>query len=121
MMLLNKRYAPKYNYMAWLFTASSIIINLSSNTNYGSPDFSGNNPTINLSLNANYNIIILPGTFDTAVRNGISDQSVVTGVYNNDTSSGITNKTLMWTPKIAGTYYYVNTNNTSINGQIIVS
>jgi len=107
--------------MAWLFTASSIIINLSSNTNYGSPDFSGNNPTINLSLNANYNIIILPGTFDTAVRNGISDQSVVTGVYNNDTSSGITNKTLMWTPKIAGTYYYVNTNNTSINGQIIVS
>jgi len=42
-------------------------------------------------------------------------------MYNNNATSGITNKTLMWTPKTAGTYYYVNTNNTSINGQIIVS
>jgi len=107
--------------MAWLFTASTIIINLSSAASYGSSEFPGNNPTINLSLNANYDINILPSTFDTAIRNGISDTSVVTGVYNNDPTSGITNKTLMWTPKIAGTYYYVNTNNTSINGQIIVS
>ena len=107
--------------MAWLFTASTIIINLSSDTNYGSPDFSGSNPTIYLYLNANYDINILPGTFNTAIRNGGTDQSEVEGVYNNDTTSGITNKTLMWTPKTAGTYYYVNTNNTSINGQIIVS
>ena len=108
--------------MAWLFTASTIIINLSSDVSYGSPEFSGSNPTINLSLNANYNINILHSTFDTAIRNGISDTSVVTGVvYNNDPTSGITNKTLMWTPKTAGTYFYVNTNNTSINGQIIVS
>ena len=109
--------------MSWLFSASSIIINLSTNLfqAYGSPDFPGNNPTINLSLNANYDINILPSTYNTAIRNGISDTSVVTGVYNNDTTSGITDKTLMWTPVTPGTYYYVNTNDTSINGQIIVS
>lgn len=107
--------------MAWLFTASTIIINLSSNTDYGSPDIPGSNPTINLHLNANYDINILPGTFNTAIRNGINDQSEVVGVYNNDATSGVTGKTLMWTPKVAGTYYYVNTNNTSTNGQIIVS
>ena len=107
--------------MAWLFTASTFIINLSSDASYGSSEFSGNNPTINLSLSANYDINILSSTFDTAIRNGISDTSVVTGVHNNVPTSGITNKTLMWTPKIAGTYFYVNTNNTSISGQIIVS
>tara|TARA_R110000822_G_scaffold11739_4_gene42684 strand:+ start:14506 stop:14829 length:324 start_codon:yes stop_codon:yes gene_type:complete len=107
--------------MSWLFTASSIIINLSSDASYGSSDFSGNNPTINLSLNANYDINILLNTFNTALRNGITDQSAVIGVYNNNPASGVTSKTLMWTPKIPGTYYYVNTNNTSINGQIIVS
>ena len=79
--------------MAWLFTASTIIINLSSDASYGSSEFSGSNPTINLSLNANYDINILPGTFNTAIRNGISDQSEVTGIYNNNTVSGITNKT----------------------------
>jgi len=107
--------------MAWLFTASTFIINLSSDTSYGSSEFSGNNPTINLSLNANYNINILPDTFNTAIRNGRTDISDVTGVYNNDPTSGITGKTLMWTPKTAGTYYYVNTNNNTISGSIIVS
>jgi hypothetical protein len=107
--------------MAWIFTASSIVIDLSSGTDYGSPDFAGSNPTINLSLNANYNINIVNGTFNTAIRNGISDTSDISDIYNNDSASGVTNKTLMWTPKVAKTYYYVNTGNTSKNGQIIVS
>ncbi len=107
--------------MAFLFTASSIVVNLSSDTNYGSPDIPGSNPTLNLTLSANYDIILKENTFDTSIRNGITDTSEVIGVYNNDTVNGKTNTTLMWTPKIAGTYYYVNINNTSINGQIIVS
>lgn len=107
--------------MAFLFTASSIMYTLTSVTNYGSPDVSGSNPTLNLTLNANYDISLSGNIFDTAIRNGISDTSEVDGVYNNDTINGKSNTILMWTPKTAGTYYYVNINNTSINGQIIVS
>lgn len=107
--------------MAFLFTASSIEINISSGTDYVSSDVSGTNPTFNLKKFANYDFIIADGTFNTAIRNGITDSSEVVGAFNNDTVNGKTNTTIMWTPTVAGTYYYVNVDNTSKNGQIIVS
>ena len=119
-MLLNKRYTPKYNYMAWLFTASCLVITLTSDSAYGSPSTSGSNPTLTLKLGSNYNINIGNNTFNTSIRNGISDTSEVIGVYNNDTINGKYNTTLMWTPTTTGQYYYVNVDNESINGQIII-
>lgn len=107
--------------MSFLFTASSIMVNISSGTDYGSPDASGNNPTFNLKKFANYDFIIADGTFSTAIRNGITDSSEVVGAFNNDPVNGKTNTTIMWTPTAAGTYYYVNVDNTSKNGQIIIS
>ena len=107
--------------MAWLFTASTIVYTLTSDSDYGSPDIPGNNPTLDLKLGANYDIVLSDTAFSTAIRNNVSDTSDVEGVYNNDTTNGRTGEILMWSPKTAGTYYYVNTNNPSINGQIIVS
>lgn len=97
------------------------MVNLSSGSDYGSPDVSGNNPTFNLKRYANYDFIIANGTFDTAIRNGITDSSEVVGAFNNDSVNGKTDTTIMWTPTATGTYYYVNVNNTSKNGQIIIS
>ena len=106
--------------MSWLFTASCLVITLTSDSAYGSPSIPGSNPTLTLKLGSNYNINIGNNTFNTSIRNGVSDTSEVIGVYNNDPINGKYNTTLMWTPTTAGQYYYVNAGNESINGQIII-
>lgn len=116
--------------MSWLFTASSIVINLTSDTSdYGSPDASGDsaNPNFDLKLNANYDITLSGNILTTAIRNGVTDTSEVVGAFNNDPVNGITPtgdnlvNTIMWTPTATGTFFYVDVNNTSVNGQLIVT
>lgn len=117
--------------MAFIFTASSIVLNLTSDTSdYGSPDANGDsaNPSFNLKRYANYDITLSGNILTTAIRNGISDTSEVIGAFNNDPVNGknpsvnshLTN-TIMWTPTATGTFFYVNVNDTSVNGQLIVS
>lgn len=116
--------------MSWLFTASSIVINLTSDaSDYGSPDADGDsaNPNFDLKLNANYDITLSGNILTTAIRNGVTDTSEVVGAFNNDPVNGKTPtgdnlvNTIMWTPTATGTFFYVDVNNTSVNGQLIVT
>ena len=107
------------------FTTSSIVYNISSNEagnfmNGEGPGGLSTNPTLNLNVYANYDFIINSNK-NFSIRKNINDTSSLEDLYGNDTVNGISNEKIMWTPKLPGTYYYVDPLNLSTNGKIIVT
>ncbi len=91
------------------FTASAIVKSVTFNGVAFTPS-----ATINLDRNVNYDIDILSSNrvaFRNAPNNADPDQ--YPEIYNNDSSLGVFEKTLMWTPDTAGTYTLYNVDNTT--------
>ena len=58
-----------------------------------------NNPVLTLYRGTNYNFVINSGTYAFALRANPGDTATeIVGAYNNDTISGVTNKTILFTP-----------------------
>jgi hypothetical protein len=104
-----------------LFTSSSIPINISySSTAFNFSTEAGNNPNLTLTLSANYDFNI-NSTAPFAIRvEPVNTTTNIADIYNNDIVTGVTNKTLMYTPKSAGILFYVNTLNPTISGRITI-
>ncbi len=106
------------------FTTSSVVLNISANDqdnfiNGEGLNGSTSNPTLSVNVYANYDFLV-NSSINFAIRNNINDESEVIGAYGNNSKDGISNEKIMWTPKIPGTYYYVNPNNLETFGKIEV-
>lgn len=108
----------------WIYTSSSIPINVSYDNNaFVFSEHGGNNPTLNLFEYANYDFIVdtsVPFAIRKSPTNTVGDWYMQ--LYNNSTAFGIMNGTIMWTPKFkssyGSTFCYVNINNPAISGRI---
>jgi hypothetical protein len=88
-----------------VYQASYVPINVtknSSNLAFDMGQMGTNNPTLTLYRGTNYNFIVNSGTYAFALRAALGDTStVIAGAYNNDIVSGVTNKTILFTPTSA--------------------
>jgi hypothetical protein len=88
-----------------VYTAQYVPINVTKNPSNISFDMSqmgSNNPILTLYRGTNYNFNVNTGIYAFALRAALNDSSTeVTGAYNNDVVSGVSNKTILFTPTSA--------------------
>jgi len=95
-----------------VYQASYVPINVTKNPGnlaFDMGQMGTNNPVLTLYRGTNYNFIVNTGIYAFALRAALNDTStVIAGAYNNDTVSGVTNKTILFTPTSAtpNTIYY---------------
>jgi len=88
-----------------VYTAQYVPINVTKNPSDISFDMGqmgSNNPILTLYRGTNYNFNVNTGIYAFALRAALNDSSTeITGAYNNNVASGVSNKTILFTPTSA--------------------